>query len=383
MAWRALRLQQDEDLGTLLQCWGWTKARTIAFDEAVFNSKRTKAPLTKAKALQSRPWFRQLPDQDTPAADSDAGATQRLGGYRGRRVGEASNPGPRAKRLFPPLALLSLNIGGRENGWTCMNQVNPRVTPVVCFLNDDDFRAIALAMTRQGWLGYFCKGQSSGRRRTAPIGGCITVVHTGVPCEQFAAHATCGGQVLAVQVGRTVILNMYACHHEDPHDFLCETFAICQALNSDDWVLVGDFNTLPQDSPMVTALTHHGAHLILPPEGTGGSRWNNPRIIDFGLTNMHSVLGWSFLREHWSDHRAWVLTWPEKSLQVGSAWGVVSCNRYFPTDPDNFVKWTQLLAQEWLEWAPGWKTTWSQWNPECSTHDASQVAAEEKLGHAQ
>ena len=392
LAWKALRLNQDDDMGSLLKCWAWTQAQTQEFDERVYSSKRCKTPAAKVRPLQSRPWFKQLPESQPQKEDGhrdpqpgEPGADSRLGGQRGCRVGEASNPGPRAKQRWGPLKLLSLNTAGRENVWTCMNQIQPRDAQVICLqevsMNDNDFRAISHAMFRKGWISYFAKGQSTGRARDAPIGGCLTFVHTGIPSKQVISHVSPGGQALAVQIGRYVVFNMYACHHDERPDFLCELFSSCQAMHRDDWLLVGDFNSLPSESLMVTALINQGAQLVVPPETAGGSRWGNPRVIDFGVTNMHTLPHWEFLPERWSDHRAFVLTWPQKPNKAEPTWEMVPCNRYMPRNSEDYVKWTQVLTSQWAQHGSEWCAEWDRFQPDSSSPHGLQASVNDMWAH--
>ena len=326
-------------------------------------------------SLETAAWFKKLPAKGkfSPADGWTRDLTE---------DGDVeSQPGPRVRHsLRKGLKFLSVNINGKENLHDVKDQFLDTQADVICIqethMSFDEGCSFGASLFKQGWICFHVP-QSPG--------GTMTLVSKRFKSHQVFHLSEKGGQALMVQVGPVLVMNMYAAHHADRTLFLQHVFENLQPTITLPWVVVGDFNDEPQESPLALALRAADFHLLKPPEGIS-SRWDGHRVIDYAFTSCRpTALVLQMLTERWSDHRGFLFQLDtDETLQILDRQEVVPCNIYLPKFEDDVTEWTRILGQAWVQMQPTWQAFTQSWQhrvQSCPSHDENRQTLADELWH--
>lgn len=229
-----------------------------------------------------------------------------LGGYRGQRVGEASNPGPSGPTVYP--TLLQLNVGGAPGAWRLYHHN---------FCDADILALQDLSMSPDEWSNFSRKAASKGFKcyyqigsrgqgtinRNRYYGGVAFLMHKTVSHRFGGSTSSFGVQILSVWINGVQLVNMYVPpgQHEVGLSTLGE-FWETQELDKHPWITLGDFNEEPSEGTVPGFLRIKNGTLI--GDSKEPTRWEGHRCIDLAYTKPDTLATFhSFLETKISDHK--------------------------------------------------------------------------------
>ena len=428
--WRTLRMNYDKFMGDLVKLWGWGQQDVKEMDERINQTaanprKKTNKPLPKIPSPGNKTWYRALPvvgDQKCKPRPQEAEWEKDL-----CQEGIEPNPGPGSKRIqklrsgqdrcrdFPEnlskdhgpepqhktwikdlcaegvephpgprvrrkrssaLDIAQININGRSNLWNLSQHFHTFGVDAICVqethMDPQEQAQFAQSVWKKGWVTF---GITTTSKR-----GVLTLVRKHWKSKILYQLDQPGGQCLAVQVGHLCLVNLYAAHDHDRETCTAQVFEFLQSLNPSPWVLTGDFNDEPHESPLALGLQGCDFFFCLPPPGVS-SRWEGKRVIDYGISNCpfkHEHL--DMMPEKWSDHRLCRMSIISPGMNdVNEQFEVVPTNRYQPQCSETFGDWTEQLLRGWAETKEKWETLClqceQQVNQLCADH--SQVSKQD------
>ena len=389
--WRTLRTNYDKFIGDLVKIWGWGQQEVKEMDDRMNHAaanprKKTHKPLPKLPSPGKKTWYRALPISGTqhqkagpqetewvrdlcqegiePNPGPGPEFTQNLTKDHGPEPqsktwtkdlcaeGVEPNPGPRVRRTrSSALDIVQININGRNNLWNLSQHFHTFGVDVICIqethMNPQEQAQFAQSTWKKGWVTF---GITTASKR-----GVLTLVRKHWKSKILYQLDQSGGQCLAVQVGHVCVINLYAAHDRNRETCTAQVFEFLQSMNPSPWVLTGDFNAEPHESPLALGLQACGFFFCLPPQGVS-SRWEGERVIDYGISNCpfkHMYL--DMMPEKWSDHRLCRMSIISPGMNsVNEQFEVVPTNRYQPQCSEMFGDWTEQLLSGWAETKEEW-----------------------------
>ncbi len=229
-----------------------------------------------------------------------------LGGYRGQRVGEASNPGPSGPTVHP--TLLQLNVGGAPGVWRLYEHK---------FCDADILALQDLSMSPDEWSNFSRKAASKGFKcyyqigspgqgtinRNRYYGGVAFLMHKTVSHRFGGSTSSFGVQIISVWIKGVQLVNIYVPpgQHEVGLSTLGE-FWETQELDRHPWITLGDFNEEPSEGSVPGFLRIKAGALI--GDGKEPTRWEGHRCIDLAYMKPDALATFhSFLETKISDHK--------------------------------------------------------------------------------
>lgn len=224
-----------------------------------------------------------------------------------------SNPGPRIRghrkhAHQPCISIWDLNTRAGTAAWELLSLAADKQIPVVTMQEVRMFPNEVLACKRHAWnLGYVALHIAGPtlpvhRRGERTHGGVIALVKRSMPHAHAFAISGNGCQAVACWVTGTLVINVYAAHHEDRTSFFEELHASFRSIASQaQFAAIGDWNCEPHENPMVCTLEMYNGHEVAPSEPT---RWKGRYVIDYAICNLGQTnVQISLLPEAPSDHR--------------------------------------------------------------------------------
>ena len=293
----------------------------------------------------------------------------RLYGYRGQRVGEASNPGPGSLASHPEthdwkvsISCCNLNTQGAPGVWKVLDNLQQFQVfhlQEVC-LSDNEAAAVQRRAAFLGYTAYHCAGKRTPDRwgHLRPRHGVMTLVHNNVPQKLLhVAREDYVDQVqsIAVQIGSWICINTYtpprtANQMREAAENHMNLFQEWNVPNDRPWVWSGDFNQeLDKDGDFQEVAWAMQGKPIVGLRGTA-TRWNSKKTIDHIYSNRIEMIR----RFHvWdlkvSDHKPLCFSlkynWKEEIHRlVLPPIGRWNCPGGLTQE-----KWSEELAQAWAE----------------------------------
>ena len=308
----------------------------------------------KLRSPSAKGWFKALPVE---AGRQEAKPKPKAKNWKRDLVAEGiePHPGPRAHRArLAALQCMTLNVNGVQNLWAVAPELQKLGVHVVCIqetnMNESQIGVLAQTLWKQGWV---CHSVPAG-----PSRGVMTLVRKTLKSRVATVFNEKGGQFLAVQVGPTLVGNLYAAHHQDRNDTLSSVFEFLQSCEPNPWVVLGDFNDPPEESPLTLGLRACENQVCLPPPDSGGTRWEDTnRVIDYVVSNcLFTQEHLSLLPDRWSDHKAFQtsIVLPEGAVRAHASFEFVPANQYLPKHAANVATWTEQLHDAWKEQTEDW-----------------------------
>ena len=359
--WRALRTKAtDESMQTLMAIWQWGKKEVrhmenkLRQDRLRGRAKELSRANVQLRSVEQKAWFVQLPEEGVGNQGSEGGWQRDL-----VEEGVEPNPGPRQRqRSSSELRILQLNVNGRENLWNLGNHLDTYNVDVICLqethMNQAQSNNFATAMFRKGWVVHAIP--------TEKRCGVMTMVKKTLRSRILHKLSQDGGQFLATQVGQVTVGNLYAAHHRARTECLAEVFDLIQVWGQWPWVVTGDWNDEPSQSPLAMGLQACGHAICLPPADIG-SRWESHRQIDYFISNCSfNTQTLDTHEDRWSDHRAFqgCVRTPSPA-EVNEKFEMVPTNKYCPKDPADLFRWTEVLDTGWDRVKEAWGTWLAGW----------------------
>jgi len=284
----------------------------------------------------------------TKASRDKAADTQSHDPNKGRRIGEASHPGPGP--LNRSLSVISLNTQGGPGVWRLFNIFLLESSVDIALLQEVSFtpneaRAFGRCAAKKGFNFYFEPGppHKGCQNKTHYSGGVGILVkkHLRQRCAYQAGNDD--AQILTIWTCGWLIGSVYAPPRQvSPHaasTLLTEVLIASENLGTNiPWLVAGDFNETPDDS-----------HFCDVAGGLGGSvcrlhaatRWESDREIDFFVSSKTASCGQvSSPPIHISDHRI-------ISMDISASVFAPICGK-LPKSPKLFCP-THLGPEEWRE----------------------------------
>ena len=290
--------------------------------------------------------------------------TSRHGGFRGKRVGEASNPGP--------LSICSLNCQG-ENGARSVLTDHPPID--IWFLQEtwfsgDKARAFRRSAYAHGYVAYTQDGPSEARGENTGSGGVAVLVRRGLPQRSASQFYSRESQGIFVWVQGIFVGSIYAPPYEASPQAACagfmEAMISANVKDTNHWLVGGDFNEVPTDSAFAELIETLGGKLSLLGRPT---RFQGRREVDFFGSNCSHLVGEVVSPDLvFSDHRILSTT---LDISVSRSWrGVLPRGTRFArpagVSPD---AWREKLRLAWDATKLQLNIADSLYSPESSAQD--------------
>ena len=218
-------------------------------------------------------WNVSLQEAEQFLKTEDAEGHQRLGGYRGVRVGEASHLGPSDKGKLQPclcdkFRLRSLNCGGPNGAWAMFADCCQYARPQVIALQETRLSATEeAAFIRNAQRHGFHTRSMAGMldRGQRPRGGVMLLVDRRLRFRKSACSVSQDAQVASAWIEDLFLLTFYSPpdRSKDCQQQASEQLQEC--LLSEEiapfWLAIGDSNEDPTDSYIDYTLRNFQGHL--------------------------------------------------------------------------------------------------------------------------
>lgn len=244
-------------------------------------------------------------------------------------------------------------------------------------MSEEEMSKFCRIAFKHGWISFFTLGRPCNRSSPGSrVGGTLTLVSKRVKSATAFHLNHEGGQVMAVQVGSLTLYNLYGHLNRSRPAFYNLLFEQLQAHCRLPFLILGDWNEQPADSPISQALSSQGFEVCSPEDGMG-SRWGSQRIIDFVMGRPGLVRDLKALDAKMSDHRAFSFQISVPDAQTTPSYEIRPCNVYLPKDPDMFPNWTEELSIAWKVKLPTWNRVIEQLrNIASDTNQSEQARAD-------
>ena len=147
----------------------------------------------------------------------------------------------------------------------------------------EPFRAAA---RRQGFRWYEPEGYQGRFRGHRGVGVLVRHDLRSHECGRWREH---DAQALAVLVEGVVLVSLYHAGESDAHSVFSDLLRFLSgAASGGPWLVAGDFNSQPQESPFCDWLLQDGAHLKAVKDAQGillPTRYQGDRCIDYGISS--------------------------------------------------------------------------------------------------
>ena len=207
---------------------------------------------------------------------------------KGRRIGEAKNPGP-------PLTILSINIGGVPGTWRVLDHFGKNSQPGVIAVQEASFsphewNAFQRKAAQMNYLGCYQCGATSRNvlGHEGRNGGVALLVHKRFPQRLISQSSSENSQMILVGVAGLHVGSLYSPpdHTGDNVAELCNPVSeyLLRSPNhqTQPFLFCGDYNQEPAECDLLPQLSHVGVSEISPGRPT---RWNGNREIEFFINN--------------------------------------------------------------------------------------------------
>ena len=291
----------------------------------------------------------------TKADRQKAEDTQSHDPNKGRRIGEASHPGPGP--LNRSLSIMSLNTQGGPGVWRLFSIFLLSSNIDIALLQEVSFtpneaRAFGRCAAKKGFIFFFFEPgppHKGCQNKTDYSGGVGILVRKNLRQRIAFQAGNDDAQIVTVWTCGWLIGSVYAPPRQvSPHaasTLLTEALIATENLGTNiPWLVAGDFNEMPDNS-----------HFCDVAEGLGGSvchlheatRWDSDWEIDFFVSSKISSCGQvSSPSAHLSDHR--IIT-----IEIGASCFAPICGK-LPKGPKLFCpehlgpdEWRETVALAW------------------------------------
>ena len=217
-------------------------------------------------------------------------------GLNGVRMGEASHPGPRSRRLGrQKMACLhpgiwTINTGGAPKAWQLFEAFDTAVSPhrpdIVTIqeaaFNESEFAAYSATARKHGYHTYF-SGATTTANGARMQGGAMILVKRHLPSRMVWCHATPDGAAVAAWVGHLMVFSTYLPPKPEAIEIVEAVTATIAGLPAHQiWLMGADFNAIPDENPFLHTLHTLGCHVSHPACPT---RWTGHRCLDYFVGN--------------------------------------------------------------------------------------------------
>ena len=214
----------------------------------------------------------------------------------------------------------------------------------------EPFRAAA---RRQGFRWYELEGYQGRFRGHRGVGILVRHDLRSRECGRWKEH---DAQALAVLVEGVFLVSLYHAGESDAHSVFSELLHFLSgAASGAPWLVAGDFNSQPHESPFCDWLLQDGAHLKAVKDAQGSllpTRYQGDRCIDYGISShADSVQVEGFFETRIADHYPVMFSVTPRTASKGSE--DYSCLLPAPSlarPPDcDRATWYSMIEEEWAK----------------------------------
>ena len=266
---------------------------------------------------------------------------------KGRRIGEASNPGP--------FRITSMNVGGAPGCWRALEHFASTQTDVLVLqesrMKPNEWTSFLRKASSLGFIGYAQHGpcrRNKGCHQPCINGGVAVLARKKLHHVQFFSAAKENSQLLVVAVAGLHVCAAYA-----PPDrgraladltSLTEYFVSNPNHHAQPFLFAGDFNEEAGDCQLVKFLAPYCGHVLASGRPT---RWQGQREVDYFVTNRpHHLSPVVVELVQLSDHVPVSVTWCPPSSE--SFKGILTQTQDFsiPSGLSSDI-WRKTLYDSW------------------------------------
>ena len=230
---------------------------------------------------------------------------------KGRRIGEASNPGP--------FRITSLNVGGAPGCWRALQHFASAQTDVLVLqeirMKPNEWPSFLRKASSLGFIGYAQHGPSrrnNGCHQPCFNGGVAVLARKKLHQVQVFSSSKENSQLLVVAVAGLHVGTAYAPPDRGPAladltSLAAEYFVSNPNHHAQPFLFAGDFNEEADDCQLVEFLAPYCGHVLASGRPT---RWEGQREVDYFVTNRpHHLSSVVVELVQLSDHVPISVTW--------------------------------------------------------------------------
>ena len=230
---------------------------------------------------------------------------------KGRRIGEASNPGP--------FRITSLNVGGAPGCWRALEHFASAQTDVLVLqeirMKPNEWPSFLRKASSLGFIGYAQHGPSrrnNGCHQPCFNGGVAVLARKKLHQVQVFSSSKENSQLLVVAVAGLHVCAAYAPPDRGPAladltSLAAEYFVSNPNHHAQPFLFAGDFNEEADDCQLVEFLAPYCGHVLASGRPT---RWQGQRELDYFVTNRpHHLSSVVVELVQLSDHVPISVTW--------------------------------------------------------------------------
>ena len=248
--------------------------------------------------------------------------------------------------------LWNLNVASPANAWDFMTAAAAENTPIVTMqeirMNDHELRGFRLHFQHFGYRSFVARGGTyQGRWNDERQGGGVCMfVSVRHKCRQAGAISMLGGQAVFTWIEGRLLGTCYVNHQEDHRmEFLSAVGELVLSNASATWLLIGDWNLVPSDNPLVDLLAQEGGQALT--VGNSPTRWAGNRCIDYAISNWNSQgTRIEFMDNSFSDHIAIKISLDFRSSNLPML-RLQGCTMFAVPPGASRELWRQNVEAEW------------------------------------
>ncbi len=263
------------------------------------------------------------------------------------------------------IKLWTHNVGGLAGLWRLLHLVHQfgnSLRPEALIIQEaccptDSWIGIHAKLDQLGYQSWYT-GANKGVKKLR--GGVIIAVKSGISAKLVSTGVRNQGQLMAVEMNRTLLLGSYCPPDGEAMDFHCQWIQdVWMGLQwMGKWIWAGDWNMGSDEIIAQVALTFGGDHIGSPDEST---RWSSDRCIDFFLISFLAIWNLEFgetatREEHVSDRKI-VQTTVQLDTLINAEVRIAKRLLFFQPSWLSFDEWVELMD---IAWQSGEQKGWRE-----------------------